>query len=79
MQETRTVYTQDLRVTIISQRSIHNGKTGTIRGIFCVGLPDREQYVVHIDGDHDSTRVYHFFPDEIEPVVATRGEIANYR
>lgn len=65
MQELQVTYQIDLRVKITSQRSIHCGKTGIIRGICCAGHPDKEQYLVHIEDDLDCTQVYHFLAGEI--------------
>lgn len=69
MAETQVAYQVGRRVKITSQTSTYSGKTGIIRGVFCAGLPDKEHYVVHIDGDQESTHVYHFFSDDMEPVT----------
>lgn len=79
MHETQVSYDLGLQVTISSQRSTYSGKTGTIRGILCAGQPDGEHYLVHIDGDHDSTRVYHFSAEEIAPVDIKSIEPGRYR
>ena len=66
MTERQRMYEVGQRILITGSRSGHSGKTGIITGIFCAGVPDKEQYVVHIDGDHEITRVYHVFREELQ-------------